>query len=143
MQLSYYCFKDKKKRKMPLDTPLNTKNFKLKDKLGLNIKEQIEICNKYGITHKLYVKRKEKGWSLKEILETPKGDKRFKYIIIDDIRRNKQAVSLNSHSKFGRNVLHLGNMSKKANLHFKYSKLDHLALQNNLYQDKNGVIKAY
>ncbi|MCW1593371.1 hypothetical protein OLU60_05150, partial [Campylobacter jejuni] len=76
MQLSYYCFKDRKKRKMPLDTPLNTKNFKLKDKLGLNIKEQIEICNKYGITHKLYVKRKEKGWSLKEILETPKGDKR-------------------------------------------------------------------
>ncbi|EMW4097174.1 TPA: hypothetical protein ACYKHD_000909 [Campylobacter jejuni] len=58
MQLSYYCFKDRKKRKMPLDTPLNTKNFKLKDKLGLNIKEQIEICNKYGITHKLYVKRK-------------------------------------------------------------------------------------
>ncbi|HEC2662104.1 TPA: hypothetical protein R2K71_001717, partial [Campylobacter jejuni] len=46
MQLSYYCFKDRKKRKMPLDTPLNTKNFKLKDKLGLNIKEQIEICNK-------------------------------------------------------------------------------------------------
>ncbi len=72
MQLSYYCFKDRKKRKMPLDTPLNTKNFKLKDKLGLNIKEQIEICNKYGIIHKLYVKRKEKGWSLKEILKLQK-----------------------------------------------------------------------
>lgn len=141
MLINHYTLKYRKQKGLPLDMPLKNKPKIVKDKLGFTSDEQLALCEKCGISHTLYTRRKEKGWTLEEIIQTPKGDLRFKYQVLNDILRNKQAVSSNKHSSKGLNCMNLGNLKNKTNFDYKYLKLAHLNMANTLYQDEEGRVK--
>ena len=136
-EMNYYTLKNRRKKGQDLSKEVKKYNFNKKDKLGLNPKEQLEFCKKAGIRHSLYVKRKEKGWTLEEIAETPPYDTRLKYQLIDRLMLEKQIVRFTGKVTASYRI---NDMHTKVKTPMKYAKLEHMAHETNLYQNEKGQV---